>query len=270
MSVVFDIETGPLSEEDLRKLYIEPTWEEFSVSCDQRWKEDTKKAKFEEAKVGGWAKFVDKAALDWATGRVVAIGYKEGSESVVILGTGAEPPFRATEAEMLNEFWCSCQDWIDEKQPIIGHNIFFFDLPFLTMRSVVNGVEVPPDVVTMGGRFPAWHRLFIDTMQVVGFGKSGSQAFTKLDKLGKFFGLGGKTEGVSGGDFHKLWFGSPEDHARAIEYLTRDVELTAAVVGCLGAMRITAVATAGTGWKARADQREVAVEGSGGGEFADI
>jgi hypothetical protein len=61
-------------------------------------------------------------------------------------------------------------------------------------------------------------------MQVVAFGDS--HRFTKLDALAKFFGVGQKTEGVSGKDFAKLWV---EDHGKACEYLRNDVKITAAV-----------------------------------------
>lgn len=35
--LVFDIETGPLPEEQLRLVYKEPRFEEFCETCDQRW-----------------------------------------------------------------------------------------------------------------------------------------------------------------------------------------------------------------------------------------
>src|ERR1017187_5626002 len=69
---VFDIETGGLADEELRKLYTEPTFEDFAANCDSRWKPETVAAKFEDSKAGAWAKFVDRAALSPLTGRVVA------------------------------------------------------------------------------------------------------------------------------------------------------------------------------------------------------
>ena len=35
VGAAFDIETGTLDEDELRAMYAEPTWEEFSASCDQ-------------------------------------------------------------------------------------------------------------------------------------------------------------------------------------------------------------------------------------------
>ena len=55
--------------------------------------------------------------------------------------------------------------------------------------------------------------------------------FTSLNKLAEFFGVGAKTEGVSGKDFAKLW---AEDHAKAVEYLSNDINLTVAVAKAMG------------------------------------
>jgi hypothetical protein len=39
---------------------------------------------------------------------------------------------------------------------------------------------------------------------------------------------------VSGAEFSRFYWGSPEDRQLAIEYLVRDVEITAAVAGKMG------------------------------------
>ena len=76
-------------------------------------------------------------------------------------------------------------------------------------------------------------RTFIDTMQRWQAGNY-RDTFVGLDRLGKALGLGGKTEGVDGGDFHRLYFGTPEERAKSLEYLIRDVELTWLVAQRLG------------------------------------
>jgi hypothetical protein len=75
-SIVWDIETGGLPEEELKKLYHEKSAEEFAADCDKRWKPETVTAKYEEYKVTAWAEFQERAALSAITGRVVAIGLK--------------------------------------------------------------------------------------------------------------------------------------------------------------------------------------------------
>jgi len=223
VGVAFDIETGPQDDEALRALYTEPTFEEFAESCDKRWKPETVTAKYEESKGKGFEAFRDKAALSPLTGRIVAIGMLV-LPAVDPFIAGSNVVCDATEKPILVDFWKQVQDWLDKKLTIVGHNIFSFDLPFLTMRSRFHSVDIPVDVVRFGGRYPSWNSRFVDTMQVVAFGDN--HRFTKLDALAKFFGVGAKTEGVSGKDFAKLW---TEDHARACEYLTNDVKITAAV-----------------------------------------
>ena len=111
----------------------------------------------------------------------------------------------------------------------MGHNIFSFDLPFLFMRSRLLRVEVPTGIVRIGGRYPDWNPKFCDTLVAAAFGDRAK--FTNLNKLARFFGVGAKTEGVSGKDFAKLW---ADDHAKAVEYLSNDINLTVAVAKAMG------------------------------------
>jgi hypothetical protein len=64
----------------------------------------------------------------------------------------------------------------------------------------------------------------------------GARDYVKLDLLAKFFGVGAKTEGVKGADFAKLWFGTKEEHAKAVEYHKNDLVITAAVARKMGLM----------------------------------
>ena len=59
-------------------------------------------------------------------------------------------------------------------------------------------------------------------------------SYVSLDTLGRALGLGGKTDGVGGGDFAGLYWGGAEQRDKALEYLVRDVELTWAVAQKLG------------------------------------
>ena len=228
--LVFDIETGPLLEETLRGLYQEPTLEEFAAGCDKRWKPETVQAKYEETRGGMWQAFVDKAALSPLTGRVLAIGYQLPTGKQVV-HHHAHYEIDQEEPEMLSSFWRIVQMAISQKEKIIGHNIEGFDLPFLLRSSWLHHIDVPEEI--FDGRY--WHRAFLDTMKRWQCGNYRDQ-FAKLDTLAKAFGLGGKLEdgGVSGADFAKFYWGSPEDRELALQYLRRDVELTAAIAGKMG------------------------------------
>jgi hypothetical protein len=232
---IFDIETGPLSEEKLRSIYREKTFEEFAESCDQRWKDDTKRAKYEDYKANAWTQFVSKAALSPITGQVLAIGVKRGNDTAFFCDQpGLQITGEDIERYILDSFWTYLEDLIAEKMPIIGHNSNTFDLPFLVRRSWLLGVRVPREI--RQGRY--WNPLFQDTMEVWGCGQF---AFVSLNELGRLFNCGQKTEGVCGADFHKLWSGTmdgrgtPEEQRDlALEYLGQDLTLTQRIAEKLG------------------------------------
>jgi hypothetical protein len=101
----------------------------------------------------------------------------------------------------------------------------------LIRRSWLLGVDIPDGI--FDGNWRYLDRTFVDTMQRWQAGNYRDQ-FVSLDRLGKALGIGGKTEGVDGGDFARLYFGTEEEHAKSLEYLIRDVELTWQVAGRLG------------------------------------
>ena len=227
--IVWDIETGPRVEAELRELYHEKTPEEFAATCDKRWKPETVQAKHKEYLKTAWEEFVGKAALSPATGRVLLIG-------LLVDGKFDSIGQAKSEADALVAFWDVVLLAIDDRRPLIGHNSNGFDLPFLIRRSWILGVPVPREV--RQGRY--WHPLFRDTME---HWACGSREFVSLNTLGQLFGVGQKTEGVEGRDFHRLWFGmmpaeewgTPEEQrAKAIEYCEQDVRLTAAIAEKMG------------------------------------
>lgn len=231
--MVFDIETGPLPEEQLRELYREPTLEEFAAKCDSRWKPETVEQKYKDSLAAGWQKFVDKAALDPLTGRVVAIGVLEadgdGNQKIEIIDCDGCDGCKCSEDEGLNRFWSIAADCLKAGCPMVGHNTHEFDLPFLVRRSWLLGQPFPMSV--RSGRY--WNDLFIDLMQVWGLG---SRDYIGLDKLGTAMGVGGKVtevEGVevSGAEFHRLW---RENRPAAEEYLRRDLQLPLKIARRLG------------------------------------
>jgi hypothetical protein len=216
----FDIETGGRPEEELKFLYHEKTLEEFSESCDKRWKPETVAAKFEEHKVSAWQEFVGRAALSPTTGRVLLIG---------VLDNGKFQPYGdGDEAANLTNFWdLEVEAAVAAKRRIIGHNSHSFDLPFMIRRSWLLGVPVPREV--RQGRY--WNPLFVDTMEAWSFG---AREYTSLNDIARFFGVGQKTEGIKGKDFAKYWFGSPEEQKAAIAYNETDLRLTAAIAAKMG------------------------------------
>ena len=244
--IVFDIETGPLSDEDLAAR-VKPfeareapgEFDPSKVRYGNLKDEAKKKKKLEDAKAAHekavkdhtraveqareewWANVKGKAALQAVTGQVLAIGYKSTDKGNYVLDIDRE-------AIVLDNFWDQVRRFAAQgDRLLVGHNIAGFDLPFLRQRSFIHGIEVP-DGVFERGRYLN-ERLFKDTMLVWTQGKFGE--FVGLDVLARALGLPGKMEGITGADFAEL-IATDMDKAKA--YLKTDLDVVAAVAEKLG------------------------------------
>lgn len=229
--LVFDIETGPLPDDKLREIYVEPTYEEFAASCDQRWKDETKREKFEAARKNGFANFCGKAALDPTTGRVLAVGFQDADDPAkVAIADGA-----GDESQLLAAFWhkyrnCRVPRAGGGPRRMIGCNIFGFDLPFLVRRSWILGVDVPGTAIPPPGRY--FDVLFIDIRERWLLGQRWTDCPSSLDTMARALGCGQKNG--DGAEFGKLWFGTAEERVKALNYLKNDLAMTANVAKRLG------------------------------------
>jgi len=242
---VWDIETGPLDDETLRRLCppFEPPphpgeFDAAAVKCGNLGA-DKARAKIEEKrrehkaavasyaadcerlKVEHFQKFKGDAALDATTGHVVAIGVMVGQKTIINCDD---------EERGLRIFWAVVTGNILAGRPMVGHNIHGFDLPFCFNRSRILGVQVPMGV-RQNGR---WNPLFVDLQREWTFGAYGE--YVSLNTLAAAFGLAGKVDevdgvAVSGAEFHRLW---RENRKVAEAYLMRDLELPAELAVRMG------------------------------------
>jgi len=220
--IVFDIETCPMADDQLRQFYIAPSPFDPSTVEPGTKQETTDrriaKAKAEhEAKVAtAWDDFKAKAPLDETLGRVLAIGYlrEAGEEVEVKVDTRDEP-------ELLATFWKMARVAKEKGDHMVGHNITGFDLPWLLTRSWVHGIATPR--VLTKGRY--WDPLFIDTMTVWSVGRY--RTFRSADRLAKLLDAGSKSGlEVEGATFWKFFFSeTPGDREKAIAYLENDVRI---------------------------------------------
>ncbi len=107
--------------------------------------------------------------------------------------------------------------------PIIGFNIFTFDLPFLFRRSWKQRVPIPFGL--RRGRY--WGDQVIDLRDAWQLGDR--QARGSLDSIAKHLGVGAKNG--DGKAFAELW---RSDRTKAEAYLRNDLELTAKIAHALG------------------------------------
>ena len=169
--IIFDIETGPVDQNELIRMMPE-----FEAPSNYS-KPDTIKSyliKKKEEYLNG-----DGAALSALTGEVLAIGYceydtetKERSETKIIEGV---------ESEILKEFW----DIISDKNAIVGFNSNYFDIPFLMRRSWKNNVNTP--TILQNGKY-----IDIKFVDLINIWSCGAPQKIKLDTLAKFLNVGGK------------------------------------------------------------------------------
>ena len=249
--LVFDLETGPLSDEQLREVYtpldeskieglvtgdFDPASVRVGNLKDQakiKEKVDQARAAHESAlanaagiiaaaKAQHWQTFIADAALSPLTGRILVISYHATEKGRSLVEEKPEP-------ELLTGFWKAYQRCRRDGRKMVGHNISGFDIPFIVRRSWLHDIPVPTTVFERGKWLDS--STLVDTLSLW---KCGTNDGAGLDLLGRAFGIGGKTEGVNGADFSRLYFGTPEEKAKAIEYATRDVIVTAGVATRMG------------------------------------
>jgi hypothetical protein len=214
-AIIFDIETGPLPDDQL--LPMMPLFDPAEVKCGNLGPAKAVE-KIAAAEASHKARFIERAALSALTGRVLAIGYDYGAE-ILIQGE--------TERENLLGFWQLVESRLARAKKLVGHNIFGFDLPFLMHRSWALRVTVPAGVREQS-RY--WSPIFVDTMTTWQLGNYRAD-HVSLDRLARFFGIGGKPEGVTGADFARLW---ETDRPQAEAYLRNDLEMTRGVASRMG------------------------------------
>ena len=245
MQIIFDIETGPLSQEQVLALSPPPPdlphpgeFAAESVKLGQmkdpakieakiaeaRAKHEAAVAAYEENKAKALADWQESAmrsaALSAFTGQVLAIGYRRDSGQVAIQ--------ISNEPELLQAFWNLYQRSRAQSIRLVGHCIFQFDLPFIVRRSWLLGVDVPPTV--FDGRFFD-NRVFTDTAKHWLLGQYGGEKFS-LDLLDKFFGGSGKNG--NGAEFAKLLASDPE---AAKAYLANDLEMNYRIAKRMGVVQ---------------------------------
>lgn len=231
-TLVFDIETGPLPWEQIAPFYQPPPalppFDESAVRYGQTKdpikraeKLATVKADYDQ-KLAAEASDRDTHKCEWAsraalsplTGQVLAIGIIKGEKWACIGEDGA------SEADNLTAWWDIYKRYHTDKGRLVGWNSNGFDVPFMVRRSWVHDIAVPESV--FDGRYLS--KTFVDLMQLWG---CGSREYEKLDTVAKFFGAGGKPEGVTGAHFAALWnSGDTASRQAAIDYLHNDLLMT--------------------------------------------
>jgi hypothetical protein len=246
--VVFDIETGPLPMDHLKKVL--PGFDRSSVKHPGQFDPSTVKcgniggptsekgiAKIAEARAehakavanyessltqaeaNHWQEIQSRAALSATTGQVLAIGYKTDEKTVIDCVGGIEGDRDIDEIDVLKSFWARYEKLRKSDRQMVGFNSREFDIQFIAQRCVILGIPIPKTLI-QNERY--LDKTFLDLRDRWGFGGRSSGS---LDLICKSCGLGGKPDGVTGSHFADL-FHTKETRREAIEYLLNDLDIT--------------------------------------------
>ena len=225
-NLYFDIETAPLSEDRIREFLPN------NITPPKTYKTPEAQERYIAEKIG---EFIANAALSPLTGRVCAIGFAFGNSKVDFLidKDGEE------ERGILQGFWsflndtCLCEYMTRAnmtRSRAIGFNSNEFDIPFLVRRSWILGVKIPDQVlINIKGRFYLSDS-FVDVMQ---YWACGTMQKISLNNVAKALNVGEKNG--NGANFYQTLI---KDEAKALEYLSNDVNMTRACARKLGLDRI--------------------------------
>lgn len=227
--LVFDIETGAAPGEQLAEIVAAQMadWEPPKNVKDE--------AKIEERRQKAIESIVSKAALSPITGRILMIGYynpfKNGGTAFThCVSEGAFSPCDLVdESHLISKFW----ELFTSGRTLLGWNIMGFDLPFIYRRSVILGIDIPPQL--RGDYNGKWAPLFHDIMHLWSFGAYGPDRYESLDTVCKACGIAGKMDGVDGSMFEQMYLrGDESTRQQAIEYCKMDLVATWGVAERLG------------------------------------
>jgi hypothetical protein len=202
--VVFDIETAPLPEDQLKA-----SMPDFKPAANLKDPEKIK-ASIEEKREA----YLRDAALSPLTGRILAVGVRKPTGDLLI-AHGED------EADILRKVVAQLGVYIQQQLPIGGFKIRTFDLPYIRFRCAVHGISSVRLMDRYKGR-TYWHECFVDLYEEVVMGRERSG--NDLDSVCKALGIPGKTG--SGAHFAQLYKDAPES---ALDYLRNDLRATAGV-----------------------------------------
>ena len=231
----FDIETAPAKDwRDYVKPFDKDSVKLGNIKDPAKIFEKQQKSEKEH-----WANAEDKAALNGLTGEVVAIGYMfTESNEVSVLDAddlGEEVVIRAFFRLIADNVHGSPKGVSQAR--LCGWNIKGFDLPFLSRRGWKHGIDF--STVHFNEKYGIGAHSNVDDLQLRFAGGKWEDRFTSLDMASKFLGFGGKTEGITGKDWHKSWRGDEDQRALAQEYIETDVKLLAEIAERIGVVTLT-------------------------------
>jgi hypothetical protein len=165
-----------------------------------------------------------KTALSGDYGRILCIGYSDerldGTRKMGFFGWDKESEsLHADERRTLQQFWEMMRGFNPQRDRLVGHNIFDFDLRFIIKRSIINRIRRTVDL-----SFARYRRQPVfDTMCEWDCWNLSSKI--SLEKLAQALSLPtSKTDEVNGSRVYELY--QEGKHREIRDYCLKDVRLT--------------------------------------------
>lgn len=198
--VYFDIETIPTQDDAVKADIL------ANLKAPANYK---KPESIEAWKAENGPAQIEKTSFDAASGHVCTIAWAKNEGE--IFADHAETVEQ--EKQIITNFFSRLDQYHSEK--FCGHNLAGFDIPFLTRRAIILGIEIPQS-------FPRnpkpWDAKVHDTMFMWD-----SKNFMSMDALCKAMKIDGK-EGFDGSMVAKAW--SDGEHEKIQDYCADDVYRT--------------------------------------------
>lgn len=119
-----------------------------------------------------------------------------------------------TEKEMIEKLFVYLDNFI-----LTGFNILSFDLPFITLRAMHHGIEVPPILKTFGLKPWEWWDRYLDLMQVM---KITGTRYYNLSDMCLLLGIPTPKSDMDGSQVQQFY--NDGRLAEIQQYCSRDVE----------------------------------------------
>ncbi len=218
------IETDNLLFIDIETASAKQSYDELAYEWQLLWNKKCKRSLPEDGTPE--ILYKERAALHAEFSRIVCISFgyyysKEGEKIFRIKSL-----YGADELKILKEF-CSILNRFNKVEPgwaFAGHNIKDFDLPFISRRLLINGMDLPEGLDFLN--LKPWEYTIVDTMQIWKFGDY--RNYTSLELLAAALDVPSpKTEMDGSRVGEKFWKGEFDSIA---EYCQQDVIAVANVI----------------------------------------
>lgn len=169
--------------------------------------------------------YFNHAALFPEYAKVICISVKPGNGDMVTFTADLQ---EVTEKSILEAFIKLCEEGARMSPILLGHYIKRFDIPFIIVRMVANGIKVP-NWLKMYGVKP-WEAAHIDTWEIWKGGNFGTSQAADIQSICLVLGIQSPKAEFSGNQVGSIFYSEdPDRFTKIAKYCERDTMATALI-----------------------------------------